>query len=69
MKEKIGQFKEFVGRFSRKTIALVVAGVVVLIAAAIVIAVVLNTGRIQSCSRGWVRKRRSRSLISCRKMK
>lgn len=42
MKEKIGQFKEFVGRFSRKTIALVVAGVVVLIAAAIVIAVVLN---------------------------
>ena len=42
MKEKFGQFKEFVGRFSRKTIALVIAGVVVLIAAAIVIAVVLN---------------------------
>ena len=42
MKEKFGQFKEFVGRFSRKTIALVVGGAVVLIAAAIVIAVVLN---------------------------
>ena len=42
MKEKFGQFKEFVGRFSRKTIALVIGGAVVLIAAAIVIAVVLN---------------------------
>lgn len=42
MKEKFGQFKEFVGRFSRKTIALVVGGAAVLIAAAIVIAVVLN---------------------------
>ena len=42
MKEKFGQFKEFVGRFSRKTIALVVGGAVVLIVAAIVIAVVLN---------------------------
>ena len=42
MKERFEQFKEFVGKLSSKTKKLIIAGAVLLITAAVVIAVVLN---------------------------
>ena len=42
MKEKLGQFKEFAGNLSSKTKKLIIAGAVIVVAVAIIIAVVLN---------------------------
>lgn len=42
MKEKLGQFKEFFAKLGRKTKVLIGVGLVVLIAAAVIIALVLN---------------------------
>ena len=44
MKERFEQFKEFVGKLSSKTKKLIIAGAVLLITAAVVIAVVLFSG-------------------------
>ncbi len=42
MKEKLGQFKEFFAKLGRKTKILIGAGLIVLIAAAVILALVLN---------------------------
>lgn len=42
MKEKFGQFKEFVGNLSRKVKIMIVAGAVLLIGGAVAIAIILN---------------------------
>ena len=42
MKEKFGQFKEFVGNLSRKVKILIIVGAVLLIGGAIIIAIILN---------------------------
>lgn len=42
MKEKLGQFKEFFAKLGKKTKVLIGVGLVVLIAAAVIIALVLN---------------------------
>ena len=42
MKEKFGQFKEFVGNLSRKVKIMIVVGAVLLIGGAVAIAIILN---------------------------
>ncbi len=42
MKEKIGQFKDFLGKLSSKTKKLIIAGAAVLVVGAVVIALILN---------------------------
>ena len=42
MKEKFGQFKEFIGKLSSKTKKIIIAGAAVLIIGAVAIALILN---------------------------
>ena len=42
MKEKFGQFKEFVGNLSRKVKIMIIVGAVLLIGGAVTIAIILN---------------------------
>ena len=42
MKEKLGQFKEFFAKLGKKTKVLIGIGIIVLVAAAVVLALVLN---------------------------